>query len=97
MTQATEIAVGEFLALSSGEYSDYRIGCFSRVLKPITKAVWGQMVEACTEPLNYAPEEQSFNESKVAPWLVANGYIEEIPYHELHLGDYGDKPSWESA
>lgn len=98
MTQATEIPVGAMIALSSGEYSDYRVGCFSRVLRPLNEAVWEEMRSACTVPPDYDPTESPrFDEYKAVPWLVANGYIEELPYTELHLGDYGELPKWATA
>lgn len=98
MTQATEIAVGETVAFSSGEYSDYRIGSFAKVLKPINQEVWELMREACTEPPEYdKTADPRFDEYKAVPWFVSNGYIEEIEYTELHLGDYGRCPDWSDA
>jgi hypothetical protein len=98
MTQATEIKVGEVVAFSSGEYSDYRIGSFAKVLKPLNAEVWETMRVACTVPPEYDPEgDPRFDEYKAVPWLVANGYIEEVTYTELHLGDFNRLPRWENA
>lgn len=95
MTQAKQIEAGEIIALSSGEYSDYRIGAFSKVLKPINEEVWQLMGESCRG--NYQWDKEYFEEGKAVPWLVANGYIEEIAYTELHLGDYGRLSPWSDA
>jgi hypothetical protein len=98
MTAKTQIEVGEVVAFSSGEYSDYRIGSFAKVLKPLNKAVWDEMVAACTVPPDYDPDgDPRFDEDKAVPWLVKNGYIEEVEYTELHLGDYHRAPAWENA
>lgn len=98
MTQATEIRVGQMVAFSCGEYSDYSISGFSRVLKPINEAVWDAMVAGCTAPPSYDPDDDPrFHEEKAVPWLVANGYVEEVEYTELHLGDYGRAPRWTHA
>ena len=98
MTQATEIGIGETVAFSSGEYSDYRIGSFAKVLKPINAGVWESLREGCTEPPEYdKTASPRFDEYKAVPWLIANGYIEEIEYTELHLGDYDTLPNWSEA
>ena len=94
MTQATEFPAGSVVAFSSGEYSDYSIGAFSKVLKPINEAVWNAMRAAC-KGTDWDPDR--FDDGKAVPWLVANGYIEEIEYQELHLGDYGRCPDWGNA
>lgn len=98
MTQATQIEVGQIVAFSAGEYSDYRIGCFAKVLKPINAGVWEAMRVACSEIPSWGDEDDKyFEESKAAPWLIANGYIDEIDYTELHLGEYGSLPDWSEA
>jgi hypothetical protein len=98
MTQKTQIEAGEVVAFSSGEYSDYGISGFSKVLKPLNKTVWDEMVAACTAPPDYDPDDDPrFHDDRVMPWLVKNGYIEEIEYTELHLGAYRRAPAWENA
>jgi hypothetical protein len=98
VTQATELPVGSVVAFSSGEYSDYRVGSFARLLKPLNAEVWEQMSEACTAPPDYDKNGiPRFDEYKAVPWLLANGYIEEIDCTELHLCDYGQAPSWSDA
>lgn len=87
MNEERQYKPGAMVAFSSGEYSDYRIGSFARVLKPITQEVWTAMREACKDPTKW--DANRMDEYKAVPWLVAQGYIEEVEYEELHLGDYG--------
>lgn len=98
MTQATQIEVGKIVAFSSGEYSDYRIFCFAKVMKSINESVWEQMRTECSEIPSWGDEgDRRFSDEKALPWLIANGYIEEIEYTELHLGDYGRLSNWSEA
>ncbi len=96
MTQATEIKASSTVLFATGCYSDYSVGCLGRVLKPINKAVWDEMVKGATVAPSYAPEPR-FESAAAMAWLIANGYIEEVTYVGLHLGDYGDTPKWENA
>lgn len=91
----TQINPGDVVAFSSGEYSDYRVGSFARALKPITKEVWEELGKACSKPPEWDKDgDPRFDEYKAVPWLVARGYIEEIEYHEMWMGDYGRLPKW---
>lgn len=94
MTQAKQIEVGTVVAISTGCYSDYGVGPFGKVLKPINQEVWEAMAEAAFEP-NYWGGRH--DHSKAEAWLIAQGYIELIEYTELHLGDYGSIEPWASA
>lgn len=100
MTTAIEIGVGQVIALTSGEYSSYRVISFAKVLKPINAAVWDEMVKACTTRHELYPEEPPyFDDEKATPWFVDQGYIEDVEYTELHLDDDGQGKAftWEEA
>ena len=98
MTQASEIPAGTLVAFSSGEYSDYRVNSFGRVLKPINRDVWELMGKSCSVAPEWDKEgDKLFQEDRAVPWLIANGYIEEIEWHELHLGSYAGFNDWSYA
>jgi hypothetical protein len=63
----------------------------------MNEAAWQEMVAGCSKPASYDPEYIRFEEDEAIAWLKANGYIEEVEYVELHLGDYGRAPRWENA
>jgi hypothetical protein len=95
---ATEsIKPGSYVAFSEGCYSDYGVNGFAKCLKEINPEVWQEMVDACTGPQEWDPSYIRFESGKAVPWLIANGYIEEIQYAELHMDDYGEQPSWSHA
>lgn len=96
MTQAKEIPAGTIVALSSGEYSDYSVLMFARVIKPLNADVWQEMGTGCQDS-EVSHDYEYCNLYKCAPWLVTNGYIEEIEYTELHVGAYGHMPDWNMA
>jgi hypothetical protein len=98
MKSGHELPAGTVVAISTGEYSDYRVGAFVKLLKPINEAVWEEMGKACSAPRSYDPDgDPRFDEYKAIPWLVAHGYAEEIEHVELHMGDYGRLASWSEA
>lgn len=93
-----EIKAGAVVCFSTGCYSDYSVGSFARVLKPINEAVWKDMTDACTHPREWDKDgDPRFNSDEAVPWFVKNGYIEEVEYQELHLGDYAETPKWSMA
>lgn len=81
----SEIKRGDFVIVSSGEYSDYGVMCFA---------------EAKTDfvPLDLVPKfktevkprwKDSWDEGEFGDWLINNGYLKKLRYKELYLGDYG--------
>ena len=94
-TKKKAVPAGTLLLLSRGEYSDYSIVALCRVLKPIDQTVWAVMGAACTGHCERNPER--FDDSRALPWLIEKGYVEEVEYRELHLGDYGRCSLWERA
>jgi hypothetical protein len=89
MTTETQIPAGKILMLSSGEYSDYSVMGVFRTLKPITQDVYSAMRDAC---FSASPGYDRYEVGKAAPWLIVNGYVEEVEHEELYLGDYGRIP-----
>lgn len=77
------------ILLSSGEYSDYGLmGAF----RPMKAFNVGDALEAFKaqwkpEPGTYC---SSPGPSDFAAWLAKEGYIEDAPTEEIHLGSYGD-------
>lgn len=93
-----ELPAGQIVAFSTGCYSDYSVGVFAKLLKALNQTAWEAMLDAATAPPDYNPKgDPRFNSDKAVEWLRANGYIEEVEYVELHLGDYGDRPEWADA
>lgn len=82
--------VGEFIYFSSGEYSDYSVGPICKLLKPITKADWQEMIAACKSDVDWRP----FEQGEAVPWFIANGFVEELDATEAHLGDYCGVPEY---
>ena len=100
MTQATEIPVGTVVVFSTGEYSDYGYCGMVRVLKPLHADLWENMRTAANVLPDYAQGDEQyrrFDEGAAIAWLVAQGYVEEMEYTELHMGDYDACPRWSDA
>ena len=81
---------GFIFALTEGEYSDYGIIGFVKVLKPfITWDLVDEFKEQYVEP----EEEEIVNLIHVfASWLVEEGYVEPVDNQagSWHLGSYGE-------
>lgn len=83
---------GELVALSSGEYSDYRVDGLFKVLKDFDAQIllveWaeetGRKLEKGVVEIDYLNENIKF-----IGWLNKKGYIEHMDYRELHTGSYG--------
>ena len=93
-----EVPVGALVLFSSGCYSDYGVSLLAKVLKPISESVWiamrdgGMMVPHWDEG-----GEKRWDETAGRQWLITNGYIEEMEYTELHMGEYGRCSEWSHA
>jgi len=73
---------GQILALSAGEYSDYSVYMFAKVLKDFTQQ----------EVVDLYPgnkEDYNFDEDKFLKFLVDNRYVKEIDYVEWNFSCYG--------
>lgn len=98
MEKGKELPAGTTVAFSTGSYSDYSVGPFGKLLKPLNEGTWDAMCDAASAPPDWDPQgDPRFNSDKALEWLRANGYIEEVEYVELHLGDYSQRPSWGHA
>ena len=93
-----EIPVGALVAFSTGCYSDYRVGPFGKVLKTINEEVWEEMRAGCTKVPEYHKDaDPRFDLYGAAQWFITNGYVEEVEYTELHIGEYSQCNSWADA
>lgn len=78
---------GELLSFSTGEYSDYGVVAFTKVLKDFEEHEVGEKY------LDEYPEEREeyyFRESKFMNYLTLNGYVEELNYKEWRYSDYSN-------
>jgi len=82
----------ELIALSNGEYSDYRVNGLFKALKGFdANAELLRWAHETSRKVNsdgsvpYTPEGISF-----MPWLVQSGFVEDVDYRELPLGCYGE-------
>lgn len=97
MKSGYEVPAGQTVMFSSGCYSDYSVGCIGKLLKPLNEAAWNEMCAFANGPSEWRPNGGYFETDKAMTWLREHGYIEDMEYVELHLGDYGDAPKWEDA
>lgn len=78
------------IALSSGEYSDYRFNGLYKVTKDM------DFLEVAKAYVDQAPmcdwddERKDLSEEAFAAYLLRHGWVIEIDYHEIHLGNYGN-------
>jgi hypothetical protein len=77
------------LLLSNGEYSDYTHSGPYRLLKPLVIAEAAAEFVAQWKPDPERPWHDGPSPDNFGPWLLAVGYIEEIPCVEIHCGGYG--------
>lgn len=84
--------VGELVALSTGEYSDYCVNGLFVVLKNFDAQVllddWaketGRELVNGTVRADYSNQQVDF-----IGWLNNGGYVKDVEYRELHTGNYG--------
>jgi hypothetical protein len=87
---------GELYLLQKGAYSDKcTVGLF-RALKDFTvpeldAAFRNEHATELFKLEDYEIIEWDPTEAWV-PWLIKQGYIEEVDYHVIHIGDYGYEP-----
>ena len=78
---------GELLSFSTGEYSDYGVVAFTKVLKDFDEHEVGEKY------LAEHPEERksySLRESAFMNYLTLNGYVEDLEYKEWRYSEYGN-------
>ena len=90
------IKKGDFFAFSTGEYSDYDCGRFSKALKPFNMLDMGKKWEDTFKPYGDDPDDirnkwKSYDVEcpEFVAWLTSEGFIELLDYKEFHLGSYG--------
>lgn len=78
---------GDYLMLSTGEYSDYSFSGPYKILKDFT---FGEIVEEIKENFKPSYEGDEIDNYSVAPYLIKRGYIEDVENcTEVHCGSYG--------
>ena len=80
---------GTLVLISSGEYSDYQVHALVRVLKRIGPDVWQEYMDACTED---TPKWGRVARKSALPWLIEQGFVEEVENREMWVECY-DRPS----
>lgn len=79
------IKSGTLLTVSTGEYSDYSVHGVFRALKDITYEDLREARKA--QPGEY---DEYCDIKQIIAFLATQGYIEDVPSLELHLGAYGE-------
>ena len=93
MNRSDKYKAGAYIAIERGEYSDRDVIVFGRVLKTFDAkaecARW--MVENPTDEdsSGETPNYYGFKDEAFVPWLIAQGFIEELDTERLHIGSYG--------
>ena len=84
---------GELLAISKGEYSDYCINGLFRLLTDFNpqKELLAWAKETGRKVVEGVAERDRSNKNiDYLGWLNKSGFIEDVAYRELHIGDYGE-------
>lgn len=79
------INVGDYILITSEEYSDYGVVAFTRCVKEFDAE------QIKTEYLADFPNQKKnygCDWNKVNDWLINRGYLKKLEYRELHLGTY---------
>lgn len=87
MTTITHKA-GELIALSSGEYSDYRFNGLYRILRDCDLGDLAQAYHDQAPMCKWDKDRKDTSDSGFGSYLIANGYAKELPYDEIHCGSY---------
>lgn len=81
----------QLIGLSSGEYSDYRLnGLYRCRLSLDLIALCERYIEEAPEMFEHDPKRKDVSATGFGSWLIKNGWVDEVGYSEVHLGD-----SWE--
>ena len=82
----TEQIKNYIVMIATGEYSDFCTTPY-RVLKPFTfreaEVLFRGHCKKSNKPERLGP-------GRFEGWLASNGYIEDYPCHEVHIGSYGE-------
>lgn len=90
-----EYKVGSYVTVECGEYSDFYVLSVVKVLKPITEEVFKEMADFSLNVVS--PKYSTYDTSQALSYLISNGFVEEVETTSMHLGSYGDKPTWRKA
>lgn len=91
-----KIKAGTVLVFDHGEYSDYSFSGPFRVLKDFDQA---DVAEKFRDDWRSQPREEwndTPSETDFIAWMNKNGYVEDMPSHQWHIGAYGFNPQIQS-
>ena len=98
---------GQIVLFYTGDYSDYQITMVCKVLKPFDSVLLTEIGKnECCEAKVYSGDGyphmkgktyEVFHMDKMLALLVTRGYVEELPNHEVFLGDYDGWNIWETG
>ena len=81
---------GGYLAISTGEYSDYSVDGLFNILEDFDAqqqmSAWAK--ETHRKLINDRVERDHSKEIDYVSWLSKKGFIEEIEYREMHTDEY---------
>lgn len=78
---STPIRAGDLVVLSSGQYSDYGIYTMLKALKGFDPAEIARTINK--------DEDDWDGEERLLAYLLELELVVEVPYRELHVGNYG--------
>lgn len=81
---------GELIGLSFGEYSDYRFNGLYRCLKDIDLGALADRYYEQAPVYEWDEKRKNADDSGFGAYMIAQGFVEELPYDEIHCGGYGD-------
>lgn len=81
------LEAGALLLIETGEYSDRMTSGPFRVLKTLDRSVTAKAFIAEFKP-SYEDDRPSPDD--YLPWLIKNGYVEDVESTLWHVGSYGD-------
>lgn len=87
MPESAPIEVGDIVILTAGQWSDYGIQAVAKAAKRIDAEVWARMTAECSvvrDPYKRGLPPY-FDHELALPWLLRNGYLEEVSFREQAL------------
>ena len=81
---------GGYLAISTGEYSDYSVDGLFNILEDFDaqEQMNSWALETNRKVVNGRVERDRSKEIDYVSWLSKKGFIEEIEYREMHTNEY---------
>lgn len=98
MEEIKRFEVGELITIASGEYSDYCVNGLFRIIVEFDAQEqlkrWAEATDRKMDADGDVRYEWGVDRDKITflAWLSQEGFIDDVPYRELHVGDetHGD-------